>query len=194
VSRFEYLSNAVLQARSASNSIGGLGVATEISDSGLLELLEGKLAVLRFQLRIRDDLEDMASKIDPLPEAAGAEDGFPRQGSLSEGLQIHILKDKAAELGNELKSITQLYNDYAVPFELWEVCLEILNFSNYSGDSENSVMRETWIRLLEQAIRLGGIGEACAVVKRVGPKFYPGVGGSLPLDSICAHLEKAAQV
>ncbi|CAM6093107.1 unnamed protein product [Calypogeia fissa] len=198
--RFEYLSNAVLQARSASNSIGGLGTATEISDSGLLELLEGKLAVLRFQLKIRDELDNIASKLEAsYPEStafgspAGPDDGFPRQGSMSEGVHTLIVKEKAAELGNELKSITQLYNDYAVPFELWEVCLEILNFSNYSGDSENSVMRETWLRLLDQAIRLGGIGEACALVRRVGPQFYPGVGGSLPLDSLCIHLEKAAQ-
>lgn len=134
VSRFEYLSNAVLQARSASNSIGGLGTAAEISDSGLLELLEGKLAVLRFQLKIRDEIDSIASKIDPGPgsgafgsPAGGPHDGFPRQGSLAEEVHTHILKEKAAELGSELKSITQLYNDYAVPFELWEVWILYLS-------------------------------------------------------------------
>lgn len=43
-------------------------------------------------------------------------------------------KDKAKELALDLKSITQLYNEYAVPFKLWEVCLfnlEILLFCDF---------------------------------------------------------------
>ena len=52
-SRFQYLSNAVLQAKSA--SIGTM--SSDIGDGCLLELLEGKLAVLRFQIRIKEELE-----------------------------------------------------------------------------------------------------------------------------------------
>ena len=48
VCKYEYLSNAVLQARSGSRAPGGLGLSPELSDSGLMELLEGKLTVLRF--------------------------------------------------------------------------------------------------------------------------------------------------
>lgn len=76
----------------------------------------------------------------------------------------------------------------------FQVCLEILHFSNYSGDAENSVMRETWTRLLDQALAIGGVGEACSVVRRVGPLLYPGDGGSMPLHTICLHLETAAHV
>lgn len=75
-----------------------------------------------------------------------------------------------------------------------QICLEILHFSNYSGDAENSVMRETWTRLLDQALLAGGVGEACSVLRRVGPLLYPGDGGSLPLHTICLHLETAAHV
>lgn len=75
-----------------------------------------------------------------------------------------------------------------------QVCLEILHFSNYSGGAENSVMRETWARLLDQALTTGGVGEACSVVRRVGPQLYPGDGGSMPLHTICLHLETAAHV
>lgn len=75
-----------------------------------------------------------------------------------------------------------------------QVCLEILHFSNYSGDAENSVMRETWTRLLDQALAVGGVGEACSVLRRVGPLLYPGDGGSMPLHTICLHLETAAHV
>ncbi|KAL3691956.1 hypothetical protein R1sor_005607 [Riccia sorocarpa] len=193
--RFEYLSNAVLQARSATSSTGTLGSTTEISDSGLLELLEGKLAVLRFQMKVRDELEVIASKYEVQTGTGNVDGGDPYtlQGTSAEGAHGRLAREKAVELGNELKSITQLYNDYAVPFELWEVCLEILNFSNYSSDKDNSVMRETWTRLLDQAIKRGGIAEACSVLRRVGPQLYPGGGGSLPLDSICIHLERAAQ-
>ena len=48
VCKYEYLSNAVLQARSGSRAPGGVGLSPELSDSGLMELLEGKLTVLRF--------------------------------------------------------------------------------------------------------------------------------------------------
>ncbi|KAJ7534364.1 hypothetical protein O6H91_13G091000 [Diphasiastrum complanatum] len=191
--RFEYLSNAVLQARSINHGPGTVGSTSEIADSGLLELLEGKLAVLRFQVKIREELLRISatSEEEAIEKRIGKE-SVPREASETETL-ARSAKEKAEELGFELKSITQLYNDYAVRFELWEVCLEILHFSHYSGDTDNSVMRETWARLLDQAIKVGGIGEACAIVKRVGPKLYPGEGGSMPLDSICLHLERAAQ-
>lgn len=55
-------------------------------------------------------------------------------------------------------------------------------------------MRETWTRLLDQALAVGGVGEACSVVRRVGPLLYPGDGGSMPLHTICLHLETAAHV
>ena len=55
-------------------------------------------------------------------------------------------------------------------------------------------MKDTWTRLIEHALLAGGIAEGCTVLRRVGPRFFPGDGGSLPLDSICLHLEKAAEV
>ena len=75
-----------------------------------------------------------------------------------------------------------------------QVCLEILNFSNYSGDAENSVMQEMWTRLLDQALSKGGVGEACSIVQRVGPLLYPGDGGIIPLHTITLLLEMAAHV
>lgn len=87
--------------------------------------------------------------------------------------------------------LTQPLTSHRVPVQ---VCLEILHFSNYSGDAENGVMRETWTRLLDQALAVGGVGEACSVLRRVGPLLYPGDGGSMPLHTICLHLETAAHV
>ncbi|MCH97634.1 nuclear pore complex protein Nup155-like, partial [Trifolium medium] len=57
----QYLSNGVLQAKNANNSDGLVGSTPSSSDTGLLDMLEGKLAVLRFQIKIKEELEAMAS-------------------------------------------------------------------------------------------------------------------------------------
>ncbi|XBH86278.1 hypothetical protein VPH35_073977 [Triticum aestivum] len=188
--RYQYLSNAVLQAKSA-------GIAADSSrnpiDSSTVDLLEGKLAVLRFQMQIKQELESMASRLETIPGSSESpSDPFPRDNVLADAESAKEAKDKAKELSLNLKSITQLYNDYAVPFNLWEVCLEMLNFANYSGDADSKIVREIWARLLDQTLTRGGLAEACSVVKRVGSKLDPADGACLPLDIICLHLEKAA--
>ncbi|KAH7293720.1 hypothetical protein KP509_28G038900 [Ceratopteris richardii] len=191
--RFQYLSNAVLQAKNATLASPGAKVA----DGGLLELLEGKLAVLRFQIKIKEELEALIARSETVhglnSEDTAMADPFPSRRLLVEEASIHTAKEKLEDLGRDMKSISQLYNDFAVPFEMWEICLDILHFSNYSRDPENIVMKDTWARLIDQALVSGGIAEACTVLRRVGPRFFPGEGGSLPLDTICLHLEKAAQ-
>ena len=52
--RHQYLSNAVLQAKNASNSDSLVGSVQGTSDNGLLNLFEGKLTVLRFQIKIKE--------------------------------------------------------------------------------------------------------------------------------------------
>lgn len=70
----------------------------------------------------------------------------------------------------------------------------MLYFANYSGDADSSIVRETWARLMDQALSRGGIAEACSVLKRVGSRIYPGDGAILPLDTLCLQLEKSAMV
>ncbi|KAF3432114.1 hypothetical protein FNV43_RR26853 [Rhamnella rubrinervis] len=192
--RCHYLSNAVLQAKNASSSDGLVGSTRGALDSGLLDLLEGKLAVLRFQIKIKEELEAIASKLEAssvTPESV--QNGTVSNGRLAGNANLaNIARAKAKELSLDLKSITQLYNEYAVPFELWEICLAMLYFANYSGDADSSIIRETWARLIDQALSRGGIAEACSVLKRVGSHIYPGDGAGLPLDTLCLHLEKAA--
>nr|CAD1822424.1 unnamed protein product [Ananas comosus var. bracteatus] len=189
--RYQYLSNAVLQAKSASSSIGS---SNNSIDDGLLDMLEAKLVVLRFQMKIKLELESMASRLEDLPESSRQvpNDPFPQDNIVADVETAKAARDKAKELSLNLKSITQLYNDYAVPFKLWEMCLEMLNFANYSGEADSKIVREIWIRLLDQALSRGGLAEACSVLKRVGSNLYPGDGACLPLDIICLHLEKAA--
>lgn len=192
--RRQYLSNAVLQAKNATSSDGLVGSARGAIDSGLLDLLEGKFAVLRFQIKIKEALESMASNLEATP---GTSDSAMGEASLennmaTDAIFANTLREKAKEISLDLKSITQLYNEFAVPFELWEICLEMLYFANYSGDADSSIVRETWARLIDQAMSMGGVAEACSVLKRVGSHVYPGDGAVLPLDTLCLHLEKAA--
>lgn len=70
----------------------------------------------------------------------------------------------------------------------------MLYFASYSGDTDSNIVRDTWARLMDQAVSKGGIAEACSVLKRIGSHIYPGDSAVLPLDTLCLHLEKAALV
>ncbi|KAF6156384.1 hypothetical protein GIB67_031505 [Kingdonia uniflora] len=192
--RRQYLSNAVLQAKNASNNDALASSTRGTFDNELLDLLEGKLAVLRFQLKIKEELEAVCSRSDSsigmLESVSNV--SSPQCNSDVDPDLANAACEKVKEISSDLKSITQLYNEYAVPFELWEICLEMLYFANYSGDADSSILRETWARLIDQALSRGGIAEACSVLKKVGSHVYPGDGAGLPLDTLCLHLEKAA--
>lgn len=190
--RQQYLSNAVLQAKNASNNDSQVGSTRGAFDNGLLELLEGKLAVLHFQMKIRDELEAMASSLDGSSNMSESDPNDPQSAPTIDANLANTAKEKAKEISMDLKSLTDLYNNYALPFELWELCLEMLYFASFSGDSDSIIVRETWARLIDQALSRGGIAEACSVVKRVGSQVYPGEGAGLPLDTLCLQLEKAA--
>lgn len=78
--------------------------------------------MLRFQMQIKQELELMASRLENSSNSSeSASDPFPRENILADSETAQVAKDKAKELSLNLKSITQLYNDYAVPFNLWEV-------------------------------------------------------------------------
>lgn len=86
-------------------------------------MLEGKLAVLRFQIKIKEELEAIASRseISPSMSDSVATGVAPESSSAADVNFANAAREKAKELSLEVKSITQLYNEYAVPFELWEV-------------------------------------------------------------------------
>ena len=121
--RHQYLSNAVLQAKSATDAEGLNGPAHGSLDNGLLDLLEGKLAVLQFQIKIKEELEAIAFRLEASPSTSESVPGDSQQEHNLSSIPnfIQKIREKAKVLSLDLKSITQLYNDYAVPFELWEV-------------------------------------------------------------------------
>ena len=121
--RRQYLSNAVLQAKNASNSDGLVGSVRGASDNGLLDLLEGKLAVLRFQIKIKGELEAIASRLESsnVTSESVLNESCSESNLNADTNFANTVQEKAREISLDLKSITQLYNEYAVPFELWEV-------------------------------------------------------------------------
>lgn len=120
--RHQYLSNAVLQAKTANVSTGP---TRNLTDEGFLGILEDKLTVLGLQMRIRDEFELMASRSRPV---AGEQGDSSLRNSLP--IDAEDVAAKAKELSLNLKSINQLYNDYALPYKLWEV-LFINSFGNF---------------------------------------------------------------
>lgn len=117
----------MLQAKSA-------GIEADSSrkpiDSSTVDLLEGKLTVLRFQMQIKQELELMTARVENISSSSESPSGlFPRDNILAvaDAEAAKAAKDKAKELSLNLKSITQLYNDYAVPFDLWEVCFFLVS-------------------------------------------------------------------
>ena len=146
------ISNAVLQAENASNSDSLVGPVRGTSDNRPLDLLEGKLAVLQFQIQIKGELEAIASRLESSKVASESVQNEPcSESNLNNDTSLaNTVREKVRGVSLVLKSITQLYNEYAIPFELWEIRLEMLYFADYSGDADSSIVEN--IHLEESSI------------------------------------------
>jgi nuclear pore complex protein Nup155 len=80
----------------------------------LLDMLEGKLAVLRFQIKIKEELEHMASSSEVLHSTSNyVENGLVSDASPTVDANFaNATREKAKELSSDLKSITQLHNEF----------------------------------------------------------------------------------
>ncbi len=58
------------------------------------------------------------------------------------------LMDSVAELKEQPKGLAVLYNDYAVPYRVWSLCLEMVAAANHNDPSYN---RQLWDAYLTQA-------------------------------------------
>lgn len=102
-------------------------------------MLEAKLSVLRFQMKLKDELEALATRLDSVPCSSHPDDSFPGQNIVSDADNAKRARDAANKLSVDLKNVTQLYNEYAVPFELWEVCLSNENSIKLTNPIVHSV-------------------------------------------------------
>lgn len=171
--RLDALHNALLQARS-------------VGDEQLTDGLRGSVKVMSLQLSIADQLKQRLA-------AAAIPAGCTR-----EQLQAQL-----RELQSSSLDISDLYNSYAQPLELWGVCLDICNFA---GNVPAEYVRQLWDLLLKQAWEQqqqqqqqgdeagepdGRLQGCCDKVAALGVNFYPNES-SLPLSHVTLRLEAIA--
>jgi hypothetical protein len=148
--RLDALHNALLQARS-------------VGDEQLTDGLRGSVKVMSLQLAIASQLKQRMA-------AAAIPAGMTREQ----------LQGQLKELQSSSLDISDLYNTYAQPLELWGVCLDICNFA---GNVPAEYVRQLWDLLLKQAWEqlgneAGGEPDArlqgcCDKVQALGVNFYP---------------------
>jgi hypothetical protein len=69
--------------------------------------------------------------------------------SLQHGSADHVsILDSKSELQDEPKNPAVLFNDYALPFRMWSLCLEIVAATNHNDPTYN---RQLWDAYLIQA-------------------------------------------
>ncbi|XP_073824814.1 nuclear pore complex protein Nup154 [Musca autumnalis] len=148
------------------------GVGYSISNGVLLKELEDKLEIARVQKSVLDAVSEHAANKNP--EAVKAVD----------------------ELNKRLFDITQLYENYADRFNLWECKLTILNCSHHN---DPLLIESVWSQIIENVIRsTNSIQEkATRLFSKIETLFkeFGESGHCFPLAFIIRELEiKACQL
>mmetsp|Transcript_20731 Transcript_20731/g.49379 ORF Transcript_20731/g.49379 Transcript_20731/m.49379 type:complete len:994 (-) Transcript_20731:270-3251(-) len=138
-------------------------------DVGLIDDIDAKLTISRFQKRIAERLYSGASE--------------------------HRLQPKQLEeLREGPKGISELFNDYARQAEMWDLCLEIVGFSMQDLDS-SGVVAGLWDWYLLQGVRQAQRGsdleEACSRVEALGVKLSTS-DQAFPMEHVLLRLHQLA--
>jgi len=99
------------------------------------------------------------------------------------------------ELEHDLKQLSDLYNDYAKTCELWDICLEMVHFSQYH-DPDGEIVCDLWDKLIAQAAARAPspstrLREACLAVRALGVKLFPS-DVAFPVVHVALQLELMA--
>ena len=121
--RLQYLSRAIVFVKSG--ELGG--ESSRVGVGELLHDLEEKMEVARVQLQI---LNSLVSKRSANPE----------------------IQNALAKLNAELLDISQLYQDFAEPYQLWESQLGILHCA---GHHEPKLVENLWENIIEEELNNG---------------------------------------
>ena len=148
------------------------------SHASFLETLEGKIEVLGFQTRLRGAFLERARAAQTSDAATAA-------------------RAAAEDLERELRPLSDMFNDFARPAEMWGLCLEMLHFSRYRDrDDDGAVARELWDAALGDAAAdavadgdvAGAARAACAAAAALGPKLFPS-DAAFPVAHVALRLE-----
>ncbi|XP_059616313.1 nuclear pore complex protein Nup154 [Phlebotomus argentipes] len=98
-------------------------------------------------------------------------------------------------LNSQLYTMTQLYNEFADPFNLWECKLKILSVSHHS---DNLLIETVWMNIFEQELSVSLHSTAEERMRRLLTKFqclvreYSDTGNCFPLSFLVYELEVRA--
>lgn len=150
--RMEHLSNALLNAKSASSKGDERAV-------GLLAEVGDFLDVGRVQMRVKEEME----KLESLQSTARENE---RDYDLKE------LREALKRLDRELMSLSTLFNKYARRYNLLEGCLECLRCGSYR---EDGFVRQIWIDIVEREMESCGGNKSTLrdKLEDIGREFYP---------------------
>lgn len=167
--RIEYLARAVMCTRCDSGNNNALAGDGAKPAGALLRNLEDKLEVARVQKLILDAVSALTPESQPQADAKRA-------------------------LNYALYDISQLYTDFAEPFELWECKLAILNCSHHN---DPLLIESVWSHILRNQLASAGHASSTAAERLARLLFkvrslcgeYGQTGHCFPLAFLVHELE-----
>ncbi|GLC36182.1 hypothetical protein PLESTB_001371300 [Pleodorina starrii] len=192
--RVAALQSAVLHARSA-------------GDSALVARLDSDARVVGFQASIAERLQARRSSLaaagggraDVGGAAAAAGDS---SAAANPATALADLDRGLGELSGAPLELSVLYNTYAQPYGMWDICLQMIRFAGGGGGGgaaePSAVVRTLWdhelLRAYDQRRDAGPaarLADACDAVSALGPSLYPDEL-TLPLVHVAWRLESLA--
>ncbi|KAL0220311.1 hypothetical protein RCL1_000165 [Eukaryota sp. TZLM3-RCL] len=159
-SRIDYLSRALTNAKAAS--------LEELSNPNLLEDISDSLEIAEIQKRILERLGQ-------------------NSGSLEKSMQE--IETAKQQLSTDIKTVSELYNNFAVIFDDTEGCIEILKSSKYLDEN---LIAKLWTSYFEkQKKRCRTFALFCDNVSKFFSIIYP-APTAFPLGTIISMLQEVA--
>lgn len=168
--------------------------AKSVGDAALVDAMDSAHRVMRFQQATAARLKRRLSSAEATADA-----------DADQKAKLQRLLDDVSE---GVKDISDLYNNYAQPLALWDICLRLCHFA--AGQVDALLVRQLWdlqiLQTWEAARGTGGAadgvaamalledayGAVAASVAELGSEFYPSDEASLPLAHVAARLEQLA--
>ena len=173
-------------------------------DSRRIEEIEGKAKVLQFQMRLENALRIRVKRLKAVSE----------DGAFDEALVLELEKS-ADDLRENVKTLSDLYNDVARPRCFWDICLEIVAWARPQQDVQQqssedalAVPRELWDNVILDAVedvlckanethtRRAIVAAACAAVVEIAPKIFTESAANnavaFPICQITCRIETLA--
>ena len=184
--RIVFLGHALANVKQAD----GVG---DLAENEVRQLME-KAEVAQIQRRILNDLQSRHRPGGMMTEAGAAEEAPSMNASTTVGdVSMATLQSDVDRLNSGLFNISDLYNQFAWPHQLWETCLVIMYTANH--ECPRNLIDKIWHSIVQQERRLMRNQSFDAVVASLSRKVeHVAKLTSLslkvfPVDTVCELLE-----